>query len=204
MTTKLPPRTISVQGIHLRPFTEADLPAVAEALLDPDILNWAAGRAVALARPAERAHVWYQGRRESWTEGIALYAITDADNGTLLGSMNVRDINRLPDQAVVGYWVNPAARGRGVAARALDAAVYWALSPVQDGGLGLHRIALDHVLLNTASCKVAQKAGFVLEGTMRDYFIEPGGQRQDAHLHARLATDRAEKPEGYVTALAQY
>jgi RimJ/RimL family protein N-acetyltransferase len=197
----LPERTITVQGIRLRPFTEADLPAVARALLDPNILSWAAGRSVARARPDERAHLWLQARRTSWADGIALYAVTDADDGTLLGSISVRDIDRLPDQAVVGYWVTPAARGRGVASRALDAASYWAFSPLEDGGLALHRINLDHVLLNTGSCKVALKADFQIEGTMRDYFIEANGRRHDAHLHARLATDRAAQPEGYATAL---
>jgi len=35
-----------------------------------------------------------------------------------------------------------------------------------------------------------RRAGFLLEGTMRDYYVEAGGQRHDSHLHARLATDR--------------
>jgi RimJ/RimL family protein N-acetyltransferase len=108
----------------------------------------------------------------------------------VLGSVTLRDVNRVPDQAVVGYWVSPAARGRRVAARALDAAARWAFTPTAQGGLGLHRLSLDHALVNEASCRVATRAGFLLEGTMRDYFVELDGRRHDSHLHARLATDR--------------
>lgn len=204
MTTKptsLQPRTITAQGLRLRPFTEADIPAVDQALLDPKILSWAVGSAIALAPAADRGRLWFRSRADTWSEGIAQFAVTDADDDTLLGSINLRDIDRLPQQAVVGYWVTPAARGRGVASRALDAAAHWALSPIDAGGLALHRLALDHVLLNTASCKVALKADFQIEGTMRDYFVETGGRRHDAHLHARLATDCAAAPDGYCTTL---
>lgn len=205
MTTKptsLPPRTITAQGIRMRPFTEADIPAVGEALLDPKILSWAVGIAVALAPAAERGRLWFQARRNNWADGIAQFAITAAeDDNLLLGALSLRDIDRLPQQAVAGYWVTPAARGRGVASRALDAAAHWALSPVEAGGLALHRVSLDHVLLNTASCKVALKADFQIEGTMRDFYVEASGRRHDSHLHARLATDCAAAPEGYSTAL---
>jgi RimJ/RimL family protein N-acetyltransferase len=81
--------------------------------------------------------------------------------------------------------VTPAARGRRVGARALDAASRWGFSD----RVGLHRISLDHALVNEGSCRVATAAGFQLEGVMRDYYVEPSGRRHDSHLHARLATD---------------
>jgi RimJ/RimL family protein N-acetyltransferase len=40
-----------------------------------------------------------------------------------------------------------------------------------------------------ASCRTATKAGFRIEGTMRDFYAELTGRRHDSHLHARLATD---------------
>ena len=195
--TALAPRTITAPGVRLRPLKDTDLPAIDEALRDHLILNWAAGRAVADTPVDERARLWLESRRTNWAHGIAQFAIADPDQDTLFGAMNLRDINRLPDQAVVGYWVTPAARGRGLASKALNAAAHWALTAPDAGGLGLHRINLDHVLLNTASCKVALKADFQIEGTMRDYFVELSGQRHDSHLHARLATDSADHLEGY-------
>jgi RimJ/RimL family protein N-acetyltransferase len=50
-------------------------------------------------------------------------------------------------------------------------------------------LSLDHALVNEGSCRVATRAGFQLEGTMREFFVEPSGDRHDSHLHARLATD---------------
>lgn len=199
-STPLTPRTITTPGVRLRPLKDGDLPAIAEALRDQQILDWAVGRSVATAPHTERAHLWFEARRTNWAYGIAQFAITGTHEDTLLGTINVRDINRLPDQAVVGYWVTPAARGRGVASQALSAAAHWAFSAPADGGLALHRITLDHVLANTASCKVALKADFQIEGTMRDFYVESSGQRHDSHLHARLVTDSAAHLDGYHTA----
>ncbi|MEU8971093.1 GNAT family protein [Streptomyces monashensis] len=188
-TTALEPRTINTPDLQLRPLTEADEPAVAEALLDAGILRWAAGRSVTEAATGDRARIWLAPRLSCWDSGAAVFAIAGPGHGTLLGSLGIREVNRLPDQAVVTYWVTPAARGRGLAARALDTAARWAFTPVADGGLGLHRITLDHAVRNVGSCRVATRAGFLLEGTMRDFYVDTDGIRHDSHLHARLASD---------------
>lgn len=185
----LTPRSLLAGDLLLRPLAEGDGPAVAEALRDPGILRWAAGRAVTEAPEGERARRWLEPRLAGWAAGNAWFAVTQAEQGVLLGALSVREVNRLPDQAVVTYWVAPSARGRGIAAKALDAAARWAFAGAAEGGLGLHRITLDHALLNTASCAVATRAGFGTEGTMRDYYVDATGLRHDSHLHARLATD---------------
>jgi RimJ/RimL family protein N-acetyltransferase len=182
------PRTIKAEGLLLRPHQESDEAAVAIALEDPDILRWAAGTAVVTAPKDHRAARWLQSRIIGWASGMAFFAVVDQE-GELLGSVGIRDVNRLPGQAVVSYWVAPCARGRGIAPRALDAAAGWAFAGREEGGLGLHRLYLDHALVNVGSCRVAVKAGFALEGTMRGFFVDPGGERHDSHLHARLATD---------------
>jgi RimJ/RimL family protein N-acetyltransferase len=53
----------------------------------------------------------------------------------------------------------------------------------------MHRVELGHAVANTASCRVAEKAGFRLEGTLREANRIAEGFA-DEHLHARLATDR--------------
>jgi RimJ/RimL family protein N-acetyltransferase len=185
----LPPleaRRLTVDELVLRPFTAGDEPAVAVALEDPDILRWTAGTAVLRTPAPQRAAKWLETRIDSWSRGNAVFAVTDAATDQLLGSVTLRDVNRIPDQAVCAYWVSPAARGRRVATRALNAAATWAFAP---DGLGLHRLSLDHAVINEGSCRVATAAGFLLEGTMRDYYVEATGRRHDSHLHARLATD---------------
>jgi RimJ/RimL family protein N-acetyltransferase len=185
----LEPRRLVVDELVLRPFTAGDEPAVAVALEDPDILRWTAGTAV-LRTPAEkRAAKWLETRIDGWARSNAVFAVADAGTDELFGAVTVRDVNRVPDQAICAYWVSPAARGRRVAVRALDAAARWAFAPAVDGGLGLHRLSLDHALVNEGSCRVASRAGFLLEGIMREYYVELDGRRHDSHLHARLATD---------------
>jgi RimJ/RimL family protein N-acetyltransferase len=187
----LQPHRIELDDVVLRPFAGSDEEAVAEALRDPDILRWTAGTAVIRTPADQRAWRWLQPRIDAWSRGAAIFAIADRATDRVLGNVALRDVNRVPDQAVAAYWINPVARGRRLGARALDAVARWGFAP---GGLGLHRISLDHSLVNHGSCHVALRAGFQLEGTMREYYVEPGGERHDSHLHARLATDPVDQP----------
>jgi RimJ/RimL family protein N-acetyltransferase len=183
----LQPHRIDLGDVVLRPFVTSDEAAVAEALRDPGILRWTAGTAVIRTPADQRASRWLEPRIDGWTHGNAIFAIADAATDQVLGNVSLRDVHRVPDQAVAAYWVSPLARGRRLGARALDAAARWGFAA---DGLGLHRISLDHSLINEGSCHVAVRAGFQLEGVMRDYYVEPTGKRHDSHLHARLATDR--------------
>jgi RimJ/RimL family protein N-acetyltransferase len=187
----LEPIHLNAGQFYLRPLTARDEPAVAAALRDPEITRWNTGLAILRAPEAERAALWLRARERGWANGtLAHFAITDATTGALLGTVGVRDIDRVPEQALASYWTAPEARGRGIAPQALDVVCRWAFAPRDAGGLGLHRISLDHALVNAGSCRVAEKAGFRLEGIMRGSFIAHDGERHDSHLHARLATDR--------------
>jgi [ribosomal protein S5]-alanine N-acetyltransferase len=48
--------------------------------------------------------------------------------------------------------------------------------------LGLHRLSLRHSLHNTASCRVAEKVGFAVEGTLRSAARHEDGWH-DMHVH---------------------
>ena len=192
------PTTLTAPGLVLRPFRDADEQEVGAALRDPDILRWATGSAIANTPEAERAAMWLKPRINGWLTASPVFAIVEEQGGAdgkaggtgaLAGAIGVREINRLPGQAVVGYWVTAQSRGRGVASRALEAAARWAFAPTAEGGLGLYRITLDHAVANPGSCRVAVKSGFRLEGTMRGFFADPSGERHDSHLHARLVVD---------------
>ena len=59
----------------------------------------------------------------------------------------------------------PAARGRGLAAAALDAVCRWAFAE-----LAVDRVELCHAVENAASGRVAEKGGFTYEGHRRRSF----------------------------------
>jgi RimJ/RimL family protein N-acetyltransferase len=87
--------------------------------------------------------------------------------------------------ASVSYWVLPEHRGHGIAPRALETAARHAYDAV-----GLHRLRLQHALANTASCRVAEKAGFALESVQRESCLLRGPDGPvfvDEHQHVRLA-----------------
>jgi RimJ/RimL family protein N-acetyltransferase len=81
--------------------------------------------------------------------------------------------------AEAAYWTLPAARGRGVATRALQEVTRWAFD------VGLHRVELEHSTQNLPSCRVALKAGFLVEGTRRSAGLHGDGWH-DMHLHGRV------------------
>ena len=156
----------------LRPWQMDDVATVVEAYADPAIQQWN------LRSMNEReAAEWIDSWKSTWA------AETDETTGVVVGRLGLRGIRLAEGRAEVTYWVLPADRGRGVAVDATVAATQWAF---QD--LGLHRIELAHSVLNAASCRVATKAGFALEGTRRSSLLHPDGWH-DMHLHALVNTD---------------
>ena len=122
--------------------------------------------------------------RQRWVaETGAGWAVCEGD--TLLGRVGLRTLDLSEGVGEASYWVLPTARGRGVAPRALRAVTSWMFEHV-----GLHRIELAHSLRNEPSCRVASKAGYVLEGTKRQQALHGDGWH-DMHLHARLLGDGA-------------
>ena len=167
-------------GLVLRPWEPADAPVVLEAYQDPAIRRWNLRRFGSLAE----AGAWIvQWDRQWQAERDGCWAVADGD-GSVLGRVALRGIRLADGVADCTYWVLPAARGRGVATGATVAVARWALHE-----LGLHRLELQHSTANPASCRVAAKAGFAPEGTLRSAMLHPDGWH-DMHLHARVAGDR--------------
>jgi RimJ/RimL family protein N-acetyltransferase len=128
------------------------------------------------------ALAWVLSRSERWQDETgADWAITCEH--ALLGRVGLRSLDLAEGFGEGGYWVVPAARGRGIAVRALQTMSRWLFAEV-----GLHRIELLHSTVNAASCSVARSAGFASEGTKRQALLHLDGWH-DMHLHARLSSD---------------
>ncbi|MBA8808721.1 GNAT family N-acetyltransferase [Promicromonospora sukumoe] len=163
-------------GATMRPWRETDALALQEAYADPDIQRWHVRRVdspdEALGMIVNWQRAWAQERRLEW-------AVAAAD-GSLLGRLALKDLVLFDGIAEIAYWTVPAARGRGVAPQAVVAASAWAFEA------GFRRLELEHSTLNAASCRVAEKAGFALEGTRRGAARHADGHH-DMHVHARLS-----------------
>ncbi len=130
--------------------------------------------------PAE-ARDWIRAAHTGWRDQkLASWAI-DVD-GQLAGRMTLR-LNLDEGRAVVGYWTTPGFRGQGLAPAGLMTATNWAF------GLGFHRVELEHSTRNSASCRVATKAGFAAEGTRVSAVLHADGWH-DMHTHARVVETR--------------
>lgn len=88
-----------------------------------------------------------------------------------------------PEVAEVAYWLKRGARGRGVASRVLRRLAAWAFQE-----LGIARLWLEADPGNTASQRVAEKAGFVREGLLRSHCVRDGA-RHDCVLFSLLPLD---------------
>jgi ribosomal-protein-alanine N-acetyltransferase len=164
-------------GVLLRPWSPGDARAVMDAYQDEAIQRWHVQRADSLAEARE----WIAGWQGGWAaETGAHWAVADAGSGILLGRAALKHLKFSDGTADVAYWTVPAARGKGVCPRAVDAMASWAL-----GVAGFHRLDLEHATGNTASCRVAGKAGFAAEGVRRSAWLLADG-RHDVHAHARL------------------
>jgi ribosomal-protein-alanine N-acetyltransferase len=161
----------------LRPWSLGDAEAVMGAYQDEAIQRWHVQRADSLVEARE----WIAGWQGGWAaESAAHWAVVEAGSDTLLGRAALKHLKFSDGTAEVAYWTVPAARGRGVCPRAVDAMASWAFEVA-----GFHRLDLEHAMGNTASCRVAEKTGFAVEGVRRSAWLLADG-RHDAHAHARL------------------
>ncbi|WP_051830173.1 GNAT family N-acetyltransferase [Streptomyces novaecaesareae] len=181
------PTVLDLGDVRLRPWgraldiTGGVVPALVAAAADPEIAHW---NPLNTADPAA-AEAYLDRCDARWADGSsAAFAITDAADGTLLGNAYLQWNNRADGVVMVGYWLLAAARGRGLATRATTAVTRWAVDTAD-----ARRIELYHFVDNDRSCRVAVRAGFPYEGTLRASYRRAGGDYTDEHLHARLATD---------------
>jgi RimJ/RimL family protein N-acetyltransferase len=181
------PRELDVvhgSGITLAAFSSVDIATLGAAFADAEVRRWNPAPQEG-DDPAEWVTEWFS-RRNDWTSGDHLsWAVRDADDA-LVGSVSLHHLDLDQGDAEVGYWVTPAARGHGVATRAVAAAVGYAFDRA-----GLRRVYLYHAVANAASCRIAERCGFRLEGTLRESHRYGDGRYYDEHLHGRLATDAA-------------
>jgi RimJ/RimL family protein N-acetyltransferase len=159
-------QTIAAGWLTLRPFTRADIPWVYSVLADPDTQRFLEIPApFGLEEAAAQVERRYIGGWDGGQE--ANFLAEDAVTADRLGRVGLRLVE--PGAAEIGYWVDAGARQRGVATAAVRAACRWALTTA-----GVEVIEWRCQAGNVASRRVAEKAGFVMEGTLRQRRLRRG------------------------------
>lgn len=175
--------------LRLRPWQPQDLTELLAAYSDPETRRWDSDP----FDDETGAARWIDVRRAEWGAGsrFSFAIVTDATGATganggagyLVGGIGIKGVEPEKFTAEVGYWVNAAHRGQGVASRALEAVSQWALD--LPDGLGLERLDLLHSVDNPPSCAVAEKAGYPLQSVLPPLLPQFPAK---GHLHARHAS----------------
>ncbi len=100
------------------------------------------------------------------------WAVILREENKMIGTCGFTRFHTQHDCGEVGYVINPAYRGRGIACEALQA--------VMDFGfrkLGLHRIEAKYIDGNDASRRVMEKVGMTFEGIRRGEMLIKGSYR---------------------------
>ncbi len=181
MTPAWPDDLVLVDGdVILRRWRPDDAPAVVRACEDEEISRWIPviprpyGLADAVEFLAEADEEWRTGSSRA-------FAIVDPED-RLLGAVTLHG----PEGhlAEIGYWLDAAARGRGVATRAVRLLTDHAFR----ADPALIRIGLRTLSGNTASGAVARRAGFTFEGVLRS--LEPvRGELADVVVYSLLRSE---------------
>jgi [ribosomal protein S5]-alanine N-acetyltransferase len=125
--------------------------------------------------------------RRAWTSGTAYaFAVLDLSGGDerLVGRVALSNVVRGPWlNANLGYWIAEDAGGRGHATRAVRLVLSFAFEHA-----GLHRVQPAIIPRNVRSVRVAQRAGFRLEGRAERY-LRINGAWEDHDIYALTAED---------------
>jgi RimJ/RimL family protein N-acetyltransferase len=176
----LPDPLLSNGDVLLRPWAASDVPALSAACSDPEIPRWTA---VPHDYTEHHAREFVAGSEAELVAGRELdLAIVDRA-GSLAGAIGLTSFAWPHLRAEVGYWVAREARGRGVGTTAVRLLSRWALRD-----LGLARIELLANPENEASVRLALRAGFRREGTLRAY-RRRHGEAEDLEMFSLLSAE---------------
>jgi RimJ/RimL family protein N-acetyltransferase len=127
--------------------------------------------------PAELTGIWRYIVDASFTRRFA-YLVVEIEGEPVA---NITLTGTRPRVGEIGYVVDVQARGRGIAARAVDVVSRWAFEK-----LDISRLEARTYLDNPASHKVAERAGYAAEGVERRSVYVLGGP-QDCIVWVRFA-----------------
>jgi RimJ/RimL family protein N-acetyltransferase len=155
------------------------------ALAKCDVRSWRHSDVETLAANANNRHIWINLRdrfpypytradarafirwaRQQAPETAFAIAVDDAAVGGIGFVMNA-DVERV--SAEIGYWLGEPFWGRGIATEALAATTKYVVE-----AHALTRIYALPFAWNQASCRVLEKAGYVLEARLRRSAIKDG------------------------------
>ena len=124
-------------------------------------------------------------------EDLAMFIFerrADGSEGRFIGGTGLHRLQWEARCFEIGYWCRTSMQGQGFVGEAVGALSHFAF-----GALGAQRIEVRMDEANERSRRVAERAGFELEGVLRSASLTPQGALRDTRVYARLrsADERA-------------
>ena len=166
---------------RLRAHRDEDLGDFFELYSDPRVMRyWSFPAWTDIAQARERFAGVIAGNDP---DHLLCWAIAERGSDRLIGGVTLHAINRAQGRAEIGYALRPSHWGQGHAQAALNLAIAHAF-----GVLGLRRIEADTDPRNAASCRLAERLGFIREGMLRERW-HVAGETCDTALYGLLVRD---------------
>ena len=163
-------------GIRIRGFGDGDAEAFAAATHDPEIVAHSGLPRSHTPESARELFAQYDAAAD-----FIQRAVADARTDELLGTVILFNVARHERRCEVGFWLVPAARGRGAATAAVELACDWAIRT-----WGIERFDAHSDVDNPGAHAVLERNGFSREGILRGWGAR-GAERVDAVQFGRLA-----------------
>ena len=157
-----------------------DLPFIFKGLSDPEVTVFYGVHYNSLE--ATRAQLdFYQQIRNERTG--CWWKIVEQVSGIPVGAAGMNDYSAQHEKAEIGFWLLPEYQGRGIMREVIPVMIRQLFD-----SWPLHRLEAVIEEGNTASCRLAEKLGFQLEGRHRDAEIK-NGKRITLLFYSLLKTD---------------
>lgn len=165
MTSTFPDISISTERLVLRPFEEADVPALTEMMNDELVTAWTSVPHPYTTRDAREWALRIAPAERTSGRGI-VFAVAEFLTQRLVGIVHLSNTDWRVLATEISYVTAHWARGEGYASESALAVARWLFQDQKFERLEL-RTAAD----NTASQQVAQKIGCISEGVLRNAWI---------------------------------
>ncbi|WP_298039983.1 GNAT family N-acetyltransferase [uncultured Microbacterium sp.] len=128
--------------------------------------------------PSGPDETWDRMQLQEYIDKTAIPTVV-MRNGRPLGAVSAR-IDRYTGTGSIGYWLDAAAEGQGIAQRACRTLIDDMLSD------GIARVEIRTAAHNARSIRLAERLGFEREGTLRSA-LPVGDERHDLAVYGLVA-----------------
>lgn len=157
---------LNTRRLLLQQFLPEDQQFVFEALSHPEVVPYYGVR-YASFEDTGRQMEFYRDLEANSTG--TWWKLVDRATNAGVGAIGYNNYQSQHHKAEIGYWLLPRFRGSGLVQEALEAVIHYLFFTK-----GLHRLEALIETENGSSARVVERAGFVLEGTLRECEMKNG------------------------------